>query len=255
MAEPTQTNLQLYNRLIPLGWTADDLRRARDAYELAARLFSGQYRCTGKPFVAHLVGTAGVVAAVDGRVDLVLAGLLHAAYENGDFGPGRRATTDLRRATVRRAIGADAERLVHAYSAMRWTLDALERAVAEATGGAPVHATRRDVLLLRIANEVDEHADLGTRYCDKDGLVLYGEDAVKSMIALADALDSPRLADECRHVLEAERGVVVPDVLRSDGRASALVVPASYGPRPSLRARSLLRRVRRMLASIPGVRR
>src|SRR5262245_11904038 len=72
-----QTNLQLYNQLLARGWTTNDLHHARAAYELAADLFSGQYRCSGKPFVAHLVGTASVAAAVGLPSELVLAALLH----------------------------------------------------------------------------------------------------------------------------------------------------------------------------------
>jgi (p)ppGpp synthase/HD superfamily hydrolase len=255
MVESTQTNLQLYNRLVTLGWPSDDLRRARDAYELAAGLFSGQYRCSGKTFVAHLVGTAGVVAATDGRVDLVLAGLLHAAYENGDFGAGRRATHELRRATVRRAVGTTAEALVDAYSTTPWDVSSLDRAVADATRGSSIHATRRDVLLLRIANEIDEHADFGTRFCDKGGLEMYRKEALQQMAVLADALGAPRLAGECRRVVDDEPRAVVPEVLRSDGRAAAVVVPASYGRRPSVWTRSVLRRGRRALRHVPGVRR
>src|SRR5205085_1702384 len=116
VADVAQTNLQLYNQLIARSWNIDDVARVRPAYELAARLFSGRYRCSGKPFVDHLVGTASVVADSGGRVELVLAALLHAAYEHGDFGRGRRARGDERRTAVRRVVGDEAEALVFAYS-------------------------------------------------------------------------------------------------------------------------------------------
>ena len=72
-----QTNLQLYNQLFAQPSTANDLGDVRAAYELAAELFSGLYRCSGKPFVAHVVGTASVVATVDGRRDLLSPAPVH----------------------------------------------------------------------------------------------------------------------------------------------------------------------------------
>src|SRR5215207_4102039 len=164
MREIAQTNLQLYNQLIDLRWSADDLRRTRDAYDLAAQLFSGRYRCSGKPFVAHLVGTASVVAAIDGRPGMVSAGLLHAAYDTGDF--GNRVRGAGRRSVLARVVGAQVEHLVDLYAQTPWTAERVASAIDEVARVTPA-ADRRDVFLLRIANEVDEHADLGTRYCDK----------------------------------------------------------------------------------------
>jgi len=55
-----QTNLQLYRHLAELGYAAADIASAGRAYELALELFPGTYRGSGKPFLAHLVGTAGI---------------------------------------------------------------------------------------------------------------------------------------------------------------------------------------------------
>src|SRR5258706_4092422 len=83
-----QTNLQLYRHLAEVGYAAADIASAGRAYELALELFPGTYRGSGKPFLAHLVGTAGIVAALRARPALIATGLLHAAYAHGEVGDG-----------------------------------------------------------------------------------------------------------------------------------------------------------------------
>src|SRR5262249_52556405 len=90
---PAQTNLRPYEELREAGRPAEELLGARRAYDLAARLFAGQYRATGKPFVAHLVGVASIVARLGERQAVVVAALLHAAYDQGAFPGWRRAVT------------------------------------------------------------------------------------------------------------------------------------------------------------------
>jgi hypothetical protein len=181
------------------------------------------------------VGTASVAATVDGRRDLVLAALLHAAYTDGDFGDGRGASDEDARSRVRSAVGRDAEALVVAYGQTPWNAAALASAHAEHD---ELDATRRDVVILRIANEADEHADLGVRVCDKGGLDLYREESLAMMCELAHRIDRPALAALLRSLTAEEHDQTVPVVLQSSGRASHFMPPASY----RLRDRLLLRR-------------
>src|SRR5258706_2494515 len=74
-----QTNLQLYRHLAEVGYAAADIASAGRAYELALELFPGTYRGSGKPFLAHLVGTAGIVAGPRTRAALIATGVLHPA--------------------------------------------------------------------------------------------------------------------------------------------------------------------------------
>ena len=59
-----QTNIQLLNQLHREGYSADDLHLVRVAYRFAMDLFSGQFRASGKTFIAHLVGTASVLGSL-----------------------------------------------------------------------------------------------------------------------------------------------------------------------------------------------
>ena len=243
MSDPAQTNLQLYNELVALGWTSDDLRRARGAYELASELFSGRYRCSGKPFVAHLVGTASAVAAAHGGPDLVLAALLHAAYDQGDFGTGRRGSLRARREIVRGVVGPEAEALVFAYSGAPWNSDV----VADAASRHRLpDGVRRDVLVLQVANEIDEHTDGGARYCNKGNAAMYEDDAILAMATLMRRIGEPGLAEQLQRVCSQAQHLEVPAVLQSPSLGSHTRAPASYVPRPRVLAQRVFRKMLRL---------
>jgi len=111
-ASCAQTNVQLYNQLWAAGWEDAGLLKARRAYELAAELFAGRFRPMGKPFVAHLVGVASLLQRFGAPPAAVVAGVVHSAYPQGDFGTGQTGRLPQHRERVREAIGPDAERLV-----------------------------------------------------------------------------------------------------------------------------------------------
>ena len=249
MRDLAQTNLQLYEQLMELSWEPADLAGVRQAYELACELFSGRYRPSGKTFVAHVVGTASCVAAVEGRVDLVKAAMLHAAYEQGDF--GLRDRRERRRAVVRSAIGTDAEAIVSTYTALPWSpasIEDLREHLSDQT------ALIRDVLVVRLANEVDEHLDGGARVADRSGGPLYRDDVVDAITELAVELGHPHLADLLERVRSQGDEPSIPGELRSTLSASVLRPPASYRPAFRRSGHSAWRRLRRELGRIPGAR-
>ena len=71
MTAYAQTNIQLYNQLAELGYTAEDVRRVHRGYGLAMQLFTGSYRGSGRPFLSHLVGTASVLASVRAPISTI----------------------------------------------------------------------------------------------------------------------------------------------------------------------------------------
>ena len=259
MPEVAQTNLQLYNQLIAAGWSDVDLDRTQAAYALAADLFAGQIRSSGKTFLEHLVGTASAVAGVGGRPALVHAALLHATYTFGEFGDGRRNVAESKRAAVRAVIGDDAEELVADYAGLGYSADTIQDWQQRAH---ILNPREHDLAVLRLANEVDEHIDLGTRYSDRNGHPMSSDSVFKTMIMLAHELDEPALADLMDRIRIGEADVVVPVVLRSRASGREVIAPRSYWRRPAFaiqrakrRIRRQKRRIRRQVAAIPGVRR
>ena len=194
-----QTNLQLYEQIAARP-DAERLR-VRAAYELATELFAGRYRGSGKPFVAHLVGTASVLAQHGAPLDVVLAGLLHAAYHQGEFGSGRPGMTVSRRTRMRRALGAGAEELIARYTRYEWSRVPDRIAPDD-----------RPVVLMRIANEVDECADRGLLYSGSGKRRSMAEHVARFTVA-AKALGEAQLAEQLQAAFASNHGAL-PDELR-----------------------------------------
>jgi (p)ppGpp synthase/HD superfamily hydrolase len=241
-----QTNLQLLNQLHARKWPEHELATVGRAYDLASRVFSSQYRASGKPFVAHLVGTASIVATVGERRPVVLAALLHAVYSHGEFGDGRRGETTRTRTVIREVVGADAERLIGMYTRARW--DAAT--VADLTRRAEhLQARDREVAVLLIANDAEDHLDLGMLYCAKQECVALSDDAI-----LAEHLGRASLAAMVRAAEAAEREADVPPGVRAHRSAAYRLAPLSHGLRARARVGAARWHARRMIASLLLVR-
>lgn len=158
-----QTNVQLLNQLRQLEYSESEITLAHQGYSLAMQIFAGQYRPSGKPFVCHLVGTASILADQKSPMDVVAAGLLHAAYTFGEFGSGYQSQSPAKRKQVRKFIGDGAEELVAEYAKFPWNRQAVLGLLNQDFNRFT--NLRRQVLLLRLANELEEHLDLGALYC------------------------------------------------------------------------------------------
>jgi len=80
-----QSRSQLLDLAVARGYPPRELAFINRACALAATLMDGGYRPCGRPFVQHLVGTAGVLVRYDFAIDVILEGLLHAAYTHRRF--------------------------------------------------------------------------------------------------------------------------------------------------------------------------
>jgi hypothetical protein len=226
MTDLAQTNVQLIAQLAAREWTDDDLRRLRAAYELCMWLFSGQFRANGKTQIAHHVGVASALAGVGARPELVVAGLVHSAYFLGEFGTGRLPVTQEKRDRVTAAVGREVEDLVAGYTDLPWDAAAVQRFTDEAGSAGPV---RRDLVAMRIANEIDELADGAMRFsADHHGPDLLGAAGIEKFVALADAMGHVALGKRLREAYASGTAMSVPDVLYSAEDNTVFVPPASY---------------------------
>jgi len=104
-----QTNIQLFKQLRREGYSNTDLSLVRDAYELAMVLYSCRFLPSGRPFIAHVVRTASILAALHLSAQVVAAGLLHNAYGTGDFGDGSGGISTAKRALISRVLSPEVE--------------------------------------------------------------------------------------------------------------------------------------------------
>ena len=209
-----QTNLQLYAQLEPSQRPA-----AAAAYELAAQLFSGQFRASGKTFLAHLVGTASILAGQGRPIEEISAGLLHAAYDNGDFGAGSKG----RRDEVRGVIGELAESYLDAYSGLPWDPDRYPSSDS---------SVEQAVLMIRVANELEDVLD--------DSLAWVGPQRAAKIMSrleptarLAERLGQPALAEALRRIQPPAAGVT------NRPESSYTVAPRTYARVAELVAKRL----------------
>lgn len=238
-----QTNLQLYRQIIEQGVSSSDLAAVRRAHDVSASLFAGLYRASGKPFIAHVVGTASVLAAQRLPLPLVTAGLLHAAYVQGNFGDGPPGPTKRRRRRISDAVGEEAERLVARYATLPWTAGDL---AAQRGRVASLDALDRDVLVVRLANEVEELVDFGVLH-HADGETRRRDilEALPVWISWARAVSAGGIALALEAAGRDLATFQAPDSLRSDRIRSYRPPPVSPAT-PATRAALAVRRVARL---------
>lgn len=229
MHQFAQTNIQLINQLCRDGYSTTDLSSVLNAYDLAIRLFTGRFRASGKTFIAHLVGTASILGSLHVSPKLVAAGLIHAVYMTGDFGDGNQGISEAKRENVRAVVGDEVENYVGKYTALRWSAESIHSIHEGLDGLAPVD---RDVLLVRLANELEEYLDLGILYCGdrKRQQTDYVNDSGQLMMQMAQKLGFPSLVAELGRALKEVSVAELPALLRrTDAQnESFLLAPQSY---------------------------
>jgi hypothetical protein len=245
MFEFAQTNLQLYRQMELLGYNPEEREKVAAGYRFLMPTFSGLYRGTEKPFITHLVGTASILVAYRASIDWVLAGLLHAVYAIGDFGfdPGTRETPRKRR-LVSNLIGEEAEDLIIAYDAMRWT----ESAVDDYLRGYQQHSQQiKAALNLQLANTLEDLLDLGTNYERGTKFATMSSPKMQqAILALARMHSWPGLARQLEQALAAFNAGVTPvDAGGAMGQSKLVLPPSAQRKFISTARGSVVRRMRR----------
>jgi len=224
-----QTNIQLINQLRRDGYSSAEIGSVLSSYELSIHLFTGLFRASGKTFIAHVVGTASVLGSLRVPSKLVSAGLIHAAYTHGDFGNGEKGISDAKRNQVRSVVGNEVEDYVAKFTALRWNEDVIS-AIHDSLG--LLDPVGRDVLLMRLANELEEYLDLGILYCgdEKRQQANYINRNGQLMTQMAEKLGFPALAATLEQAFKEAAVADLPPTLRRphDQNDSFLVAPKLY---------------------------
>jgi GT2 family glycosyltransferase len=142
-AELAQTRCALREQAIARGYGETEVGAIEAACDFATLIFDGMYRPDGRPFLNHVIGTAGALIRYELRTDIVVAGLLHAAYTHRpDWMPLDEVSSML-------ASGGDVDRLV------REQPDCIVHATAATTAPERLTVHETQGLCIRAANEAD----------------------------------------------------------------------------------------------------
>jgi (p)ppGpp synthase/HD superfamily hydrolase len=229
-----QTNIQLFNQLHREGYSKDEMILISNAYQLTTQLFTSHFRPSGKTFISHLVGTASILASLHVPIEVVAAGLLHAAYFQGDFGSITKLISDSQRKQIKDLLGDEVEQYIARYDELKWnshTIHAIHASLHT------VSSLDRDVVLIRLANELEDHLDLGILYRSASNLerrqrVL--ESSKRIMVEIADKLGFPTLATQLAQAFREIESSEVPSELRVPNAGSLVIVPKSCRRRLSV---------------------
>lgn len=240
MERYAQTNLQLYNQMLAAQYSDHSLSLVVRAYTLAMKLFSGRFRANGKPFMSHLVGTASVLVAQNAPVEVVVAGLLHAAYAQGVFGCQVLGITLLKRKHIRQSVGDGVESLITLYTQLPWKLESM---MAIRDRLPTLSETERIVVLMRLANELEDYIDLGMNFCHKNH-----QDSVQkewdTIVAIARGLEYSDLADQLADIFHATATTCIPGVLcRTESISFSYGLFSWSTPFTRLRIKAFLKRL------------
>ncbi|NJL61843.1 MAG: hypothetical protein HC903_08435 [Methylacidiphilales bacterium] len=223
-----QTNIQLYNQMRFEGYSNEDLTCVLNAYNLAMQLFVSCFRSSGKSFIAHLVGTASILASLHAPTEVVAAGLVHAAYEYGDFGDGKkRGISHFRRETVKHFLGQEMEEYIAKYFGLSWNQNTILHSYNHLDN---LTQFERNVLLMRLANELEEYLDYGLIYCASVKQDFYSHHSQIMMIEMANKLGFNSLATDLENRIQESDTAKIPVALRNPQaeKQSFTVVAKSY---------------------------
>jgi len=235
-----QTNIQLYNQLQCAAYPGSDPLVIHRAYALAVELFTSCFRGSGKPFLAHAVGTASILASLRLPATHVAAGLLHASYALGEFGTGWKGMTEAKRTRLRKRVGQEVEDLVARYTLLEWNGQDIRDIHARIDAISP---EERSVLVIRLANELEDHLDAGILYCrDAERRKDHLRSSLYLCVEMAERLGIPELASQLSQTFQQTLTASVPPSLRGPGHASHSVAPASHRLKVGYALRGLLGR-------------
>jgi len=228
-----QTHVQtigpLLRQLHDAGFDASALAAVRRAYDMAAELWSVNFQSSGRSFLCHAVGTAGLVARHGGSPPAILAAVLHAAYNTSGFGVRIRGATRKRRRRVRDVIGVEAEALVFRFYELGNEFGTRWDGILAGGGASGLSAEDRAVLLIRICNDIDDVTDRVFSSSERQKRI---DDFCHASVALAEALERPDLAELLREAYaECASAGFLSEEIQESHPSGYIVVPPAFAKR------------------------
>jgi (p)ppGpp synthase/HD superfamily hydrolase len=201
MPSYAQTNIQLLNQLQREGYSKEDIMIIANTYQLAMKIFTGSYRPSGKTFIAHVIGTASILASLHVSAKIVAAGLIHSIYAEGDFGSLRQGVSSTKREEVRSVLGEEIEEYVYRYASLKWDI---QNILAIRDRVYKLDPIERDVILIRLADQLEDNLDSGILYCPNyKSRQKFFENMSGIIVEITNKIGFPTLATELKAAFQS----------------------------------------------------
>ena len=235
---------QLMHQAIRSGYDHENLLKLKRAHDFAVRLYDGFYRGQGIPFLNHLVRVASIVMAENSSVEAVMAALHHSAYIFGQFKDRKQGgCTAPHRKEMVSGLDEKTEEMIYLYDSTLFRTSALLNTYLENIAGYP--EVMKTVLLMRLANELEDYMDLGMAFRGKYPYREIIEKNGKLVIELARRLGRPQLASELDEAFVATLASELPEAVKTH-RHDAFELPRHRDWRRGA-LRTTLSRIRRKI--------
>ena len=227
-----QTNLQLYQQLARADYPQTDILAIHRAYEIAIQQFSGQYRSSGKTFIAHLMGVSSILVWLEQPVQIIIAGMIHSIYQHGDFGaviqPMNYAISQRKRESVAQLFGAYIEELAYRYTHLDPNAKTFQDYFDRHDSLSPI---AQELLLIRLADLLEDTLDDGLLFCPNwQARQRHIQDIATIAVDLAHQLGYSNFAialeESFRKILETKPVPMMQNSMTDN--ASFLLVPSYY---------------------------
>lgn len=251
VSQLAQTHLQLFQQLHRNGYSAAEVAMLASAYRAMMSLFANRFRSCGTPFVVHLVGTSAVLVWLKLPIHVVLAGLAHAAYQEGDFPNSLEGMTARKRQWLAKVIGTEAEALVATYAVGSRSVNGIRASYARF---AQMSFAERHVLRMQLANELDDYRDLAANHAaNADERIAAIRQTATLQVEMAEWLGHSQLAQALQETYAHAMAASIPAAVMSPFADAHPILPNSCRIRPNILARRLGVKIRNRLRRHAGI--
>jgi len=163
----------------------------------------------------------------------VAAGLIHNAYQSGDFGYGKKGISCTKRRMVRKTLGQEVQGYIAAFHFMKWNEQTFPLIRDELESGDQIY---RYAVLLHLADHFEHNLDYGILYTAKKRDRWLLEKNVPIVIEIAEKLGYPTLAKDFRWVFQenARADVPIEAFCEREQSGSSRMIPLSCRKRLSI---------------------
>jgi gluconolactonase len=180
--------------------------------------------------MAHVVGTARILASVHLPAPVLAAALLHNVYATGDFGDVRTGPSQARRRKIREALGSEVETYIAKFPTLYWKPQTIRIARYHPD---KLDSTDCNVLSILFADHMEHLLDCDVFYYDDKAARFY-IDHSKMAVEIADTLGLSKLAAKMREAIRQIESVELPVEIPERRNGSFVIVPRSCRKRLSV---------------------